>query len=71
MNWWISKIDVTYQIHPAKNDYKYITLVAEEVSGQYFDMTAIFKKLVNIPCEKCYAPNIRIEFVLLSSQELS
>ena len=39
MNWWISKIDVTCQIHLAKNDYKYISLVADEVSGQYFHMT--------------------------------
>ena len=35
----------------AKYDYKYIGVVAEELSGQHFDMTAIFRILVNKPCE--------------------
>ena len=46
------KIDLTCQIHPAKYDYKYISVVAEEISGQHFDTTAIFRILVNKPCEK-------------------
>ena len=48
-NWWISKIDLTCPIHPAKYDYKYISVVAEEISGQHFDMTAMFRILVNKP----------------------
>ena len=40
----ISNTDLTCQIHPAKEDYKYISVVAEEISGQHFDIAAIFKK---------------------------
>ena len=48
----ILEIDLTCQIHPAKYDYKYTSAVAEEISGQHFDMTPIFGGHLNKPCEK-------------------